>query len=179
MASILFSTCSIKSYAINGNSFNDDTAAEDDSQYILVGEINVDDYSEQNTHINNTAAGDVYSGTYTTNKIKTEFPGFKIRLIFSWTGKLNEDGDPVFSSIKIVKAEYYANYALLALTWDYWSFEFTKLGTPSYTISFKSAEFVVKYTVVARDKTEVTSTSALKTIVKVNISDFICLEGVL
>ncbi len=77
MVSILFSTCSIKSYAINGNSFNDDIAVEDDSQYILVGEINVDDYSEQNTHINNSAAGDVYSGTYTTNKLKRSFPGLK------------------------------------------------------------------------------------------------------
>lgn len=95
------------------------------------------------------AAGS-YSGSFTSDKFKTEIPGYKYQIKFDWTAGV-ESGNYVFSKVSNYRIETYANYLLLGLTWEYYSYRIAEKRY-SFNNSRRIINCYVTYVFTLRDK---------------------------
>ena len=102
------------------------------------------------------------SGSFKSDKYDAGLPGYKYRISFDWTAKVNSSGQYIFDKITNPKVTTYENWFLLGFTWDYYNYTITK-NVYYLSDSGRSITFNVNY-----DFTVMSSTSGIATSISEN-----------
>ncbi len=131
-----------------------ETFTLDDSVFFKeLDTVPVEKLINESTHIKSSSA--TITGKFSTNKIKTNVLGFKVRLSFSWEAISNSNGAYELTKVNNTTAKYYCNYILLYLTWNTYYYQHKNI-VRSY--NKKKANFTINYSFSGTRKGETTLT---------------------
>ncbi len=109
-----------------------------DIDYIILNSTNV------------ISRGTSVSGSYTSSKYDAGLAGYKYRISFDWTAKVNSEGDYIFDKISNPKITTYENWFLLGFTWSYYNYSITR-NVYYKSNGGKSLTFETNYSFVVYD----------------------------
>lgn len=114
--------------------------------------IDIDDLIARSTNV--TRSGSSYSGSYESDKYDAGLPGYKYQISFDWKADVNSAGNYVFkdNSIQNPLITTHTNHFILAMTWSYYNYSFTKntygVATNGRSVTFETD---YKFTVYEKD----------------------------